>query len=272
MSGAAYPPHDRQPLDGLPKGAPVMSPSDREDREELLITALLELADPAGEQDGSGPVERLAEHCLRLPGVQAGGVLLGRDREQPALAVGFGDAAARLERVQVELDEGPCRDAWRTGESLTDVPLRHPGCRDRWPHFTARALDEGFSATTALPVRYRARRLGALNLFHQHRALTRRAVTLGQALADAVAIGLAYRKDLNGLRDRAGQLQSALDSRIVIEQAKGALAERLGRTPDDAFVLMRGYARAHQRKLTEVARQVIAGPAGSGPFARPGTG
>ncbi|MFD7661119.1 ANTAR domain-containing protein [Streptomyces sp. NPDC059788] len=239
------------------------------DREELLVAALLELADPAGGQDVSGPMKRLAQYCVRLPGVQAGGVLIGRDREQPALAVGWGDTAARLERVQADLDEGPCRDAWRTGESLTDVPLRHPYCRARWPHFTAQALDEGFSATTALPVRYRGRQLGALNLFHQHRGLARREISLGQALADAVAIGLAYRKDLHGLRDRAGQLQAALDSRVVIEQAKGMLAERLRLTPDEAFTLMRGYARAHQRKLTEVARWIITGPADSGPFARP---
>ncbi|MEV5596063.1 GAF and ANTAR domain-containing protein [Streptomyces sp. NPDC052496] len=245
------------------------------DREESLITALLELADPAAGEDTTGPLERLAAYCVRLPGVQAGGVLMARDQERPALAVGFGDAGSPLQRVQAALDEGPCRDAWRTGRRLTDVPLGHPDSRARWPRFTTQALDEGFSAATALPVRYRSRRLGSLNFFHQHRALAQREVTAGQALADAVAIGLAYRTDLRelqSLRDRTGQLQTALDSRIVIEQAKGALAERQGRTPDDAFQVMRGYARANQRKLTEVARQVIGGPADSGPFARPGTG
>ncbi|GCD39729.1 transcriptional regulator [Streptomyces chrestomyceticus JCM 4735] len=238
------------------------------DREESLIAALLELADPATGPGATNPVERLAEYCVRLPGVQAGGVLMARDR-QPALTVGFGDAAARLERVEAALDEGPCRDAWRTGRRLTDVPLSHPDCRARWPRFTTQALDEGFSAATALPVRYRSRRLGSLNFFHQHRALARREVTTGQALADAVAIGLAYRRDLRELRVRSGQLQAALDSRVIIEQAKGALAERQDRTPDEAFQVMRGYARAHQRKLTEVARQVLDGPAESGPFARP---
>ncbi|MFH8347452.1 ANTAR domain-containing protein [Streptomyces sp. NPDC018045] len=242
------------------------------DREELLIAALLELADPAAGQDAAGPVERLAEYCLRLPGVQAGGVLMACDRERPALAVGFGARATRLERLQVALDEGPCRDAWHTGRSLTDVPLGHPDCRARWPRFTTEALDEGFSAATALPVRYRSRRLGSLNFFHQHRALARREVTTGQALADAVAIGLAYRRDLHELRDRTRQLQTALDSRVVIEQAKGVLAERQGRTVDDAFQAMRGHARAHQCKLTEVARQIIGGSADSGPFARPGSG
>lgn len=238
------------------------------EREESLIAALLELVDPATGQDAAGPVERLAEYCVRLPGVQAGGVLVACDR-QPALAVGFGDAVARMERVEAALDEGPCRDAWRTGRRLTDVPLGHPDYRARWPRFTTQALDEGFSAATALPVRYRSRRLGSLNFFHQHRALSRREVATGQALADAVAIGLAYRGDLRDLRVRAGQLQTALDSRVIIEQAKGALAERQGRTPDDAFRVMRSYARSHQRKLTEVARQVIGGPAESGPFARP---
>ncbi|MEU2790319.1 GAF and ANTAR domain-containing protein [Streptomyces sp. NPDC007100] len=241
------------------------------DREELLITALLELADPAEDQDTTGLTKRLAEYCLLLPGVQAGGVLIVGER-RPMTATGCGEAAERLERTQVELDEGPCRDVCHTGRSLADVPLRHPQCRARWPRFTAQALAEGFSAATALPVRYRARRLGALNLFHEHRALGGSEVALGQALADAVGIGLAYRKDLNGLRDRTGQLQTALNSRIVIEQAKGVLAERLGGTPDAAFALMRRHARAHQLKLTEVAARVIDGPADSGPFARPPRG
>ncbi|WP_030020100.1 GAF and ANTAR domain-containing protein [Streptomyces monomycini] len=237
------------------------------DREEALLAALLELADPAAGRDTTALVERLAEFCVGLPGVQAGGVLMARDR-QPALAVGFGAGAARLERVEVALDEGPCRDAWRTGRRLTDVPLGHPDYRARWPRFTTQALDRGFSAATALPVRYRNRRLGSLNFFHQYRALSRREIATGQALADAVAIGLAYRKDVRELKALAGQLQTALDSRVLIEQAKGALAERQDRTPDDAFRVMRSYARSHQRKLTEVARQVIGGPAASGPFAR----
>ncbi|WP_030659444.1 GAF and ANTAR domain-containing protein [Streptomyces rimosus] len=244
-----------------------MSPADRE---ELLIAALLELADPGGGRNAAGPVERLAAYCLRLPGVQAGCVLLADERGAPVTATSRGGADDRLERVQLELDEGPCRDTCRTGVTLTDVPLRHPDARARWPHFTAQALHEGYSATTALPVRYRDRRLGALNLFHQHGALTSREVALGQALADAVGIGLAYRQDLHGLRNRTGQLQTALVSRVLIEQAKGALAERLGRTPDEAFSLMRRYARAHQTKLTEVARRIITGPADSGPFARSG--
>ncbi|MFH8409128.1 ANTAR domain-containing protein [Streptomyces sp. NPDC018019] len=243
-----------------------MSPSDRE---ELLITALLELADPGG-REAADPVERLAAYGRRLPGVEAGGVLLAGDGGSLVRTTGRDDAGDALERTQTDLDEGPCRDTCRTGKPLTDVPLRHPDSRARWPYFTARALDEGFSATTSLPVRYRDRCLGALNLFHQHGALTRRAVTLGQALADAVGIGLACRQDLQGLRKRTGQLQTALDSRVVIEQAKGMLAERLNRTPDEAFTLMRHYARAHQRRLTEVARRIISGPADTGPFARPG--
>ncbi len=246
-----------------------MSPADRE---EHLIAALLELADPAGGREAAGPVERLAAYCLGLPGVQAGGVLLADEREPQMMAADRHDAAEELERVQVELDEGPCRDACRTGVGLTDVPLRHPDARARWPHFTAHALEKGYSAATALSVRYRDRRLGAVNLFHQHGALSRREVAVGQALADAVGIGLAYRQDLHGLRDRTGQLQTALVSRVLIEQAKGVLAERLGRTPDEAFAVMRRYARAHQTKLTEVARRIITGPAESGPFARAGRG
>ncbi|KOG64430.1 hypothetical protein ADK76_09490 [Streptomyces griseoflavus] len=245
-----------------------MSPADRE---EHLIAALLELADPAGGREAAGPVERLAAYCRRLPGVQAGGVLLADGRE-PRVVAGRDDAAEGLERAQIELDEGPCRDVCRTGVGLTDVPLRHPDARARWPHFTPRALEKGYSAATALPVRYRDRRLGAVNLFHQHGALTRREVAVGQALADAVGIGLAYRQDLHSLRDRTGQLQTALVSRVLIEQAKGVLAERLGRTPDEAFALMRRHARAHQTKLTEVARRIITGPADSGPFARSGRG
>ncbi|MFK8845068.1 ANTAR domain-containing protein [Streptomyces sp. Ac-502] len=264
MSGVAHSPHERRPPEWPVEGS-VRHVSVRPGR-----SAARRLARTG--RPGRGPGHDRARGTARRVLRRAPGSAGGRctDGARPAARADGGlrsrgrTAGARRGRAR----RGPCRDAWRTGRRLTDVPLGHPDYRARWPRFTTQALDEGFSAATALPVRYRSRRLGSLNFFHEHRALSRREVMTGQALADAVAIGLAYRKDVRELKALAGQLQTALDSRVLIEQAKGALAERQGRTLDDAFRVMRSYARSHQRKLTEVARQVIGGPAESGPFAR----
>jgi GAF domain-containing protein len=232
--------------------------------------ALLDLvAAPAPSAEAAGTLRQLADRSLELLEVEASGVIVIAPTGQLKDIAATGPAADRMEKAQIELDEGPCRDVCRrAAKPLDDIPLIHPFSRARWPHFTPRALAEGFTATTAIPVQRGPHVLGALNLFHRHQALDTTQLQMGRALADAAAIGLAHHQALAQQQIRADQLQAALDSRITIEQAKGILAERLRCTPNDAFDLLRKHARAHQQKVSDIACQVIDGPTGSGPFPR----
>ncbi|MFH8349982.1 ANTAR domain-containing protein [Streptomyces sp. NPDC018045] len=220
----------------------------------------------------AAPVRRLAEYCLHLPGVQASGILLTDGPRLRRQIFATDPAANRLERLQVDLSEGPCRDVCRTGTLLADLPLTEPRCRERWPHFTPRALAEGFTATTAVPLRHHGRLLGALNLFHQHRCLEAAHIEACQVLAETTAWALAREQELDRLRTHNAQLQTALNSRVIIEQAKGLLTERLRLPPNEAFARLRAHARAHQQRLTVVAHQVVHEPADRGPFPRPRPG
>lgn len=215
------------------------------------------------------PARRLAEYCLHLPGVQASGLLLADGPRLRQEVIATGPAAARLERLQVDLAEGPCRDVCRTGALLADVRLADPRSQARWPRFAPQALAEGFTAATAVPLQHPDRLLGALNLFHQHRRLEAAYIGACQLLAETTAWALAREQELARVREHNAQLQTALDSRVIIEQAKGLLAERLRLPPQEAFARLRAYARAHRRKLNAVAYQVVFGPADRGPFPRP---
>ena len=130
----------------------------------------------------------------------------------------------------------------------------------RWPAFTAAAQAAGFIAVQALPMRLREERLGALNLLNATPGpLDSDTVALGQASLTPPRSGSCTSAPSPGRRSIAEQLQAALTSRIVIEQAKGFLAERMGGTVEEAFTLLRRYARDHNRRLTEVAAEVVEG-------------
>ncbi|HEX5586877.1 MAG TPA: ANTAR domain-containing protein, partial [Acidimicrobiia bacterium] len=130
----------------------------------------------------------------------------------------------------------------------------------RWPNFTPFSREKGFHAVSAVPMRLRASVIGALNLFStDRRALAHDDVAVAQALADIATIGIIQERSLRDTRTLAGQLETALESRIVIEQAKGVVAERAGVSVDAAFQRIRRYSRDHNRRLTDVARNVVDG-------------
>jgi transcriptional regulator with GAF, ATPase, and Fis domain len=223
-------------------------------------------------------LERLAVRCTELLGVSACGILLADHHGVLNLVAASGEQARLLELAQVQNEEGPCLDAYQTGKVVQCTDLA--GCQSRWPGFTAAATAAGFAAVQALPMRLREQRLGALNLFRTAPGpLDGDTVALGQALANAATIGIVHQRALAGRGLLGEHLQTALNSRIVIEQAKGFLAERLGVTVEDAFAVMRRYARENHRKLTDVAADVTGGgldlahpPAGpAGPQGSPGS-
>lgn len=205
-------------------------------------------------------LERLALRCAELLEVAACGVLLADQHGMLTLVAASSERARLLELAQVQEAEGPCVDAYRTGQPVQHADLADGQAQPRWPLFAATARDAGFRAVQALPLRLRDQVLGALNLFSTGPGpLDADAVALGQALADAATIGIVHQRALARSEILTEQLQTALNSRIIIEQAKGFLAERLGTTVDDGFAVLRRAARARNRKLTDVAADVING-------------
>jgi ANTAR domain len=141
----------------------------------------------------------------------------------------------------------------------------------RWPRFAAAATQAGFAAVHALPMRLRDQVIGALNLFSGSVGrLGEAELRIGQALADVATIGLLQEQNVRRAETLAEQLQAALNSRVVIEQAKGRLAERLGLDMDQSFALLRGHARNTNQRLTDVARHIIDSPSGNFPSPAPG--
>ena len=129
--------------------------------------------------------------------------------------------------------------------------------RVRWPVFAPQASDAGFQVMCAVPLRVRTDVIGALNLFRSDEPFTGTEMEIAQAMAEMAAIGLIQERALRERNLLAAQLQAALNSRVIIEQAKGMIAEYLTVTVDDAFKLLRNYAHYHNRKLSEVASDVV---------------
>jgi hypothetical protein len=235
-------------------GGGLMAVTDRQVRE-----AFIELTDTlVTDFDIIDFLDRLAVRCAELLGVSACGVLLADHLGVLNLVAASTEEARVVELAQLQGAEGPCMDAYRTGSAIQQSDLNGTG--QPWPGFAQAARASGFAAVHALPMRLREQTLGAISLFSAVPGpLDADTVALGQALADAASIGILHQRTVARHEVIAEQLQSALNSRIVIEQAKGFLAERLAVSVDAAFGLLRGYARDHNRKLTAVATDIVEG-------------
>lgn len=198
----------------------------------------------------------LTGRCMELLDVDAVGVLVSNQRGRLQVMAASSEKTRLLELFQLQNEEGPCFDCVETGQPTGAADLLKAG--DRWPIFTPQARAVGFAAVLALPMRLRNKVIGALNLFHRTpRTLSDDARSVAQALADVATIGLLHER---AIRDRdlvAEQLQAALNSRIVIEQAKGLLSERRQISVDEAFSELRRFSRSRNRKMSEIARAVV---------------
>ncbi|MFE7116822.1 GAF and ANTAR domain-containing protein [Streptomyces sp. NPDC057654] len=232
-------------------------------REERLAAAFVELSDTlVRDFDVIGFLHTLTDHCVELLEVAAAGVLLSTPQGRVVDVAASDERTRALEMASVEWDEGPCRDCFHFGVQVPDVPLESEEARRRWPRFTPRALLMGFTSVVSAPLRLHAQGIGALNLFRDVAGpLDASQLRLGQALADTATIGILQQRSVSEQMTVTAQLQAALDSRIIIEQAKGNLAQRHRTGADQAFVLMRSYARDHRARLTDIARQVLDGTA-----------
>jgi GAF domain-containing protein len=231
--------------------------------DERMAQTFVELADTlvAG-FDLMDFLHTLAERCVELLEVDAAGLLLADSGGTLRLVAASIEQARVIELFQIQNDEGPCLDCYRTGQVVIISDLRADQAAARWPRFAAAAVGVGFAAVHAIPMRLRDQVIGTLNLFRSAPHGLDPAVALAaRALVDVATIGILQERAVHQQELVAGQLQVALNSRVMIEQAKGILAERLRTTPGQAFVVLRSYARDHNHPLTQLADNVIRGTA-----------
>ena len=227
--------------------------------ERLLARTFVELADNlVADFDLIDFLRLLTDRCVTMLDASAAGVLLA-DRDGELRVMAASDEQVRLlELFQLQSDEGPCLECFRTGAQVTVDELAVEA--ERWPAFTEAARLCGFGAVQAVPMRLRDEVVGALNLFRAAPGPFDPAATpLAQALADVATISLLQQRSAQRSTVLNEQLQSALNSRVGIEQAKGKLAERQGLDMEQAFTTLRDYARAHNRRLADLARAFVEG-------------
>jgi GAF domain-containing protein len=227
-------------------------------RERELVQALVELADTlVDDYDAIDFLQALAERCVELVDVTEAGIMLADAEGKLRYAACSSERMRLVELFELQLEEGPCFDAYRSGKAIFSASAEE--ALTRWPRFAPHAIEAGLPSVSALPMRLRADVIGSLNLFSAEASLTDEDLPVVQALADIATIGILQARAIRDSRSFSAQLEAALDSRVVIEQAKGILAEHSQISVDDAFVALRAYSRAHNRLLSETAREVIQG-------------
>lgn len=227
--------------------------------ETMLARTLVELSDSlVADFDVVDLLTLLADRCVKTFDVAAAGIMLAGPDGVLRVVASSSEEMRVLELFEEQAAEGPCFDCYRTGEPVANQQLE--GALDRWPRFTPAAAAMGFSSVQALPMRLRGTVIGALNLFHTDAsAISPDARALAQAFADVATIAILQNRVSQEAQVVNEQLSQALHSRIVIEQAKGMIAERLGLDIGAAFARLRGHARNHNLRLADVANAVIAG-------------
>ena len=227
--------------------------------ERQLAEAFVELADTLVDDfDVVDFLHQVTVRCADVLGVSAAGVLLTDQRGALRVVAASTEQTRLLELLQLQTDEGPCPECFHTGRAIGVADLT--AVASRWPGFTAAAREVGFASVHALPMRLRTDIIGTLNLFHTRPgALDEDTVRLAQALADVATIGILQARAIRHRETLAEQLQTALNSRVVIEQAKGVIAERRQLGMDESFTLLRSTARSSSRRLSDLARAVVEG-------------
>jgi len=222
----------------------------------LIGRTLVELADSlVADFDVVELLTLLADRCVDVLDVAAAGLMLASPDGDLRVLASSSDAMRVLELFEIQADEGPCVDCYRTG--LPSVNLKLDDVSGRWPRFGPKAVEAGFRSVHSLPMRLRGQTIGALNMFRTDEgALGELDVAAAQALADVATIAiLQHRAALEG-EILTNQLTQALNTRIVIEQAKGVVAERADLDMEQAFNRLRRHARNHNLRLADVAYSI----------------
>ena len=226
-------------------------------KEELLFDAFAALADTlVVGYDIVELLQTLVETCQTVLGVAEAGLLLADGNGLLELVASTSESATLVETMQLDAEAGPCVVSYRTGRRVSVPDTAHGPAE--WADFCASAAAHGFSSVYALPLRLRNERIGALNLFGTTLGdVGERDVRAAQALADVATIGILHERSFRASDVLREQLQLALDSRVIIEQAKGIVAQTHGISPEAAFSLIRSYARTHHLPLASVAQHLV---------------
>ncbi|MDX8141827.1 GAF and ANTAR domain-containing protein [Lentzea sp. BCCO 10_0061] len=228
-------------------------------RESRLLRAFVQLADTlVDDYDVVDVLHQLVEHCVQLLDATAAGLMLS-DQRGSLRVVAYSSAQTRmLELFQLQASEGPCLDCVHSGEPVlvADLSTEIP----RWPRFAPLAIEEGFASVHAMPMRLRRETIGTLNLFRRETGLlSEEDLLVVRALADTATIGILQERAIRRGEVVTEQLQTALNSRVVIEQAKGVLAFAGNLEMEQAFHALRGYARSRGRRLADISRELVLG-------------
>lgn len=228
-------------------------------RDALLASALVSLADTlVDDYDVVELLDRLIQTVVDLLGVDAAGLMLVDQRGSLRLLASSSEQIRLLEILQLQSDEGPCLECVSTGLPVTADDITTEG--GRWPRFSEAADSAGFRSVLALPMRLRDETIGGLNLFSRRSpALSQEERPIAQALADVATIGILQQRSIHRASLLAEQLQSALSTRVLIEQAKGVMAAHGELTMDQAFAALRNFARSHNIKLSDLAEEIVTG-------------
>ena len=225
-------------------------------RETRVLDAVVSLVDSLLDDfDVVDLLTELTERCAELLDVESAGLLLADPLEQLRLLAATSEETRELELFQLQADEGPCVDCYSTGQPVSVADLQAEA--DRWPRFVAAAIDAGFASVHAVPMRAAGIVLGALGLFGTRPGeLDDADLLVGQTLAHIASVAILQEHPPTPSTVMP-QLRSALTSRILVEQAKGFLRESLDVSVEQAFQLLRSYARTHGDHLTDVARRLM---------------
>jgi GAF domain-containing protein len=225
---------------------------------ERLSAIFVEMADTlVDEFDVLDFLQVLTERAASLVDAAAVGLMLADQRGRLEFVAGSTEDVRLVELFQLQNQEGPCLDAFRSGEPVVNGDLAGVAAT-RWPQFAPRAAAAGFLSVHAFPLRLRQQVIGAMNVFGTERGeLTAAEVPVFQALADVATIGLLQERAIRRAEELTEQLQGALNSRIVIEQAKGAVAQVRGIGVDEAFAMIRSYARRNNLRLVDLAHTIV---------------
>lgn len=226
-------------------------------REAQLLKTFAKLADTlVVGYDVVDLLQLLVDTCHDLLEASAAGILLADRAGELELVVSTNESSRIVEMMQLSAEAGPCIESFRTGqvvsvERISDSP-------PEWSQFRDSAIEQGFASVYSIPLRLRETTIGTLNLLRTTTGeLRTEDQEAAQAFADVATIGILHERSLRESRIVQEQLQGALNSRIIIEQAKGVVAYTRRTTMDESFTLIRNYSKSHQISIAEVARQLI---------------
>jgi GAF domain-containing protein len=230
-----------------------------ETREELLVRTFVSLADSlVSDFDVLELLQTLVDHATRLFDASASGIIIGPDDQHLEVVASTSEKSRLVGLMQLEVGEGPCVEAVTTGRVVSVADVR--GIAHRWPAFAEQAAGAGYVSVHAIPLRLRGQVIGSLNLFREHEGVLNEADAIAaQALADVATISVLQERTIRDSSVVHDQLRHALDSRVVIEQAKGVIAHTHGVDMDEAFQLIRREARNTSTAMPVVAAAIVDG-------------